>query len=85
MTDILDILNERKQTHGDFAKVADTAQDLKNVISKHDRLMDDLHRESLDMICSKIARICNGNPMEVDHWRDIAGYAMLVVGELEKS
>jgi hypothetical protein len=31
------------------------------------------------------SRICNGDPFYVDSWRDIAGYAQLVVNELEKS
>jgi hypothetical protein len=36
-------------------------------------------KESVDMICHKIARIVNGgHPQELDHWHDIAGYAKLV-------
>jgi hypothetical protein len=36
-------------------------------------------KESVDMICHKIARIVNGGqPQEIDHWHDIAGYAKLV-------
>jgi DNA primase len=40
-------------------------------------------REALEMIAQKISRALHGNPHEVDHWRDIAGYATLVVNELE--
>ncbi|MDY0487330.1 DUF6378 domain-containing protein, partial [Pasteurella multocida] len=32
---------------------------------------------ALTMIATKIVRIVNGNPHEVDHWRDIVGYATL--------
>lgn len=26
---------------------------------------------------AKMARICSGDPLELDHWRDIQGYALL--------
>lgn len=38
--------------------------------------------EALIMICHKLARIGNGDPSYDDSWRDIAGYAELVVKEL---
>lgn len=82
MTDIDDILNEREKTHGDFSDVAEVAQNIKECFVRSDTsLMQD---EAIDMIANKIARICCGNPNEPDHWRDIAGYAMLVVRDLEK-
>jgi hypothetical protein len=37
------------------------------------------------MITHKISRILNGDPNYDDSWRDIAGYAMLVVKELERN
>jgi hypothetical protein len=40
-------------------------------------------REALDMICSKMARIMNGDPNYVDSWEDIAGYATLVANRLK--
>ena len=40
-------------------------------------------QEALDMIAHKIGRIINGNPHYKDSWVDIAGYAQLVVDELE--
>lgn len=88
MDNINEILNTRAKTHGDFSEVAITAQLLKNNIfirlqqtSKYP--LNDTQRESVDMICSKLARIISGDPNEIDHWRDIAGYALLVVKELE--
>jgi hypothetical protein len=36
-------------------------------------------QEALDMICHKIGRIINGDANYDDSWRDIAGYAQLVV------
>ena len=77
MTDILD---ERQKTHGDFDLTAMIAQELKVVMrqGKNWSEMDDTEREALEMIATKIGRILSGNPYEVDHWRDIAGYAALI-------
>ena len=38
---------------------------------------------ALCMFEGKKARILAGDPYCIDHWRDIAGYALLVVRELE--
>jgi hypothetical protein len=77
MTDILD---ERQKTHGDFYLTAMIAQELKVVMrrGKNWSEMDDTEREALEMIATKIGRILSGYPHEVDHWRDIAGYATLI-------
>jgi len=40
--------------------------------------------EALDMICSKISRIVNGDPDYDDSWVDIAGYAQLIVNRLRE-
>lgn len=37
------------------------------------------------MIASKLARIASGNPSLKDNWVDIAGYAQLVIKNLEES
>ena len=77
MTDILD---ERQKTHGDFDLTAMIAQELKDAMrrGKNWSEMDDTEREALEMIATKIGRILSGNPHDVDHWRDIAGYAALI-------
>ena len=84
MTDILD---EREKTHGSYANTASTAQALKDVMKQGTnwRHLDDTQREALDLIATKIARILSGNPHEVDHWRDVAGYANLVVREFTRT
>ena len=41
--------------------------------------------EGLDMVLYKIARLCNGSPLHRDSWKDIAGYAAIVVRDTEKS
>ena len=62
------------------------AQQLKDAMQggKNWSEMDDIQREALQMIASKIARILSGNHDEIDHWRDIAGYANLAVRELKR-
>jgi hypothetical protein len=41
--------------------------------------LNDMQRESLDLIATKMARILSGDANEPDHWEDIAGYAMLPI------
>ena len=88
--EIDNILEQREKTHGDYTTVAKIAQTLKKVISwyvygEYSQLkISESQKEALDMICSKIARICNGDANKIEHWEDIAGYAMLVIRELEK-
>ena len=79
-----DILNEREKTHGSYASTAAMAQQLKDCFKQGQnwRKMDDTHRESLDLIATKIARILSGNPNDIDHWVDVAGYANLIVRQL---
>jgi hypothetical protein len=88
-TDINALLAERGKTHGDYVTHSLVTQDLKRVVTHHvadlDRRLDDDMQETLDMIAHKIGRIIAGNPVEPDHWRDIAGYAQLVANRLERT
>lgn len=81
---MVDILDEREKTHGSYASTAAMAQMLKDCMknSQNWLTMDDTQREALDLISTKIARILSGNPREIDHWVDVAGYANLIVREL---
>ncbi len=79
-----EILIQRERTHGSFRDVAKTAQALKDVIhAQQEDELSDVQSEALDLIATKIARIVRGNPNEPDHWKDISGYASLVVASLE--
>lgn len=80
---IEEILEERGKEYGEFLTQAEISQDLKSYIKPRGKFKD-IEREALEMICHKMARIINGNPHNIDSWKDIAGYAMLVVKELEK-
>ena len=79
MTNIDILLNEREQVHGEFFHTAALAQGIKAHLHPHlNPEVDPIIPESLDMISSKLARIVSGDAMHLDHWIDIAGYAMLV-------
>ena len=80
----MNLLNEREKTHGDYADVARVAQCLKGALQVGPvDVLPDVHRESLDLICTKMARIVCGDHNEPDHWTDIMGYAKLVLKTLE--
>lgn len=73
------IISERAKNYGDFREQAKLAIDLKDII-RHGRsyeFMPSYMKESLDMICHKIARIVNGDPRYPDSWVDLVGYAQL--------
>lgn len=75
----MNILADREKTHGDYGLVASVSQALKEALRYGP--LDELpamHRESLEMICVKMARIVCGNHHEPDHWLDVSGYAMLI-------
>lgn len=79
------LLDERAKTHGSFRDQSTWAQNMKRAMRCPDGWgnLAPCQREALDMIAQKISRALHGNPNEVDHWRDIAGYAQLIVRELE--
>lgn len=78
-------LNERGKRYGPFAGHADITQDLKLRMRDSEKWwnLTDSQKEALEMIAHKIGRILNGDPNYDDSWRDIAGYAQLVVDQLE--
>lgn len=82
----MNLLTEREKTHGPFMTTAAKAQQLKDAMQggKNWEQLDDIQREVLQMIASKISRILSGNHNEVDHWKDIAGYANLAVREIAR-
>jgi hypothetical protein len=85
MPDIHETLTERGNTHGEFTDNAKLSQRLK-VMMRRQEGWDNLtlvQREALEVTAAKIARILCGDPHEPDHWRDLAGYATLVLDRLE--
>lgn len=87
MSQVKDILVERGNRYGSFDGHAMLTQQLKHTFSRFAKSkagMTASMEEALDMIFHKIGRIGNGDPFYDDSWIDIAGYAQLVVDELQK-
>lgn len=90
--EIQQTLNERAKTHGNFADVALLTAVMKSEfvdeITKGNKKLSEAisvsQYSALEMIFIRLARIACGDPNEVEHWLGIAGYAMLIVNELEK-
>ncbi len=76
MIDTSAVLKERGEVYGEFADIAGTSQELKSTMSGE---YPPVMAEAIEMICSKLSRIKNGDPYHKDNWVDIAGYAQLVV------
>lgn len=78
------LITERGTRHGKFKDGADIMQSLKDTMRDVDgwNNLTASQKEALDMIQHKIGRILNGDPTYDDSWKDIAGYATLIVNEL---
>lgn len=78
------LITERGSRYGKFKDGAEIMQELKDVMREVDgwHNLTPSQREALDMIQHKIGRILNGEPTYDDSWKDIAGYATLIVNEL---
>jgi len=79
VTDAQALIAERGKTHGAFAENARISQAIKAIARGVPGWLEltDVQREALEMIALKLSRILSGNPHEVDHWDDVAGYAAL--------
>ena len=88
MTEVRDILNQREKEYGSFRRISRIAQDLKIAVIEpalnSSSGIADYQREAIEMICSKMARVAEGDNNKIDTWQDIAGYATLVVDILKK-
>ena len=74
------VLEERQKTYGDFEKLAARKRLIRQAVGN---MPTAAMTEALSQICTKLARISH-TPKHVDSWRDIAGYATLIVNILEK-
>lgn len=82
---IEEVLNQRQATYGSFTKNAEVSQMMKYFMTQgtNYKQMPMAHREALEMIVHKIARIVNGDPNYIDNWIDICGYSQLVIEEIK--
>lgn len=78
------VLQERGSRYGSFESNAQISQNIKSIMhgSANWHTMPDYMKESLHMIAHKISRILEGDCNYDDSWVDIAGYATLVVEEI---
>lgn len=76
---IEDTLAERNNTHGSFEENAKVVQYFKQCarLTRNYEGLSDSAKEALDNIFQKIGRILTGDPMHIDSWHDITGYATL--------
>jgi len=84
MSSIAQILEQRKNQHGDLLAQSTISQGMKDAMRftpKWNDLKQD-QKECLEMIVHKIARILAGDPNFVDHWDDISGYSILISNRL---
>lgn len=81
---IEDTLKERGGRYGSFETHAQFAEAINNVYESSPQWKDMKPdaKESLRIIANKIGRILNGDPDYDDNWRDIAGYATLVLNRI---
>lgn len=78
------VLAERGNRYGMFADHAAICQGLKGVVlgrEGYNRLQPDA-KQAVEVIFDKIARMINGDPEYDDNWRDIIGYATLVLSRI---
>jgi hypothetical protein len=84
--DVLEMIAAREITHGDFRDVARIAQRFKAIAqAEYKDKHGAVHREGMEMILHKIARMLAGDPDFDDHWKDVGGYAERVRTLLGKS
>ena len=86
-------LAEREARYGDFTNRALIAEHFIQMMMTEQggniregwKRMAPYQRQALRVIADKIARILNGDPNYDDNWRDISGYATLVLERLPKA
>lgn len=73
-------LQERRSTHGEFGENARCSEMIQSVLMQERNWtkLNYTQRAALRLIAQKLGRILSGNFNEQDHWKDIAGYAMLI-------
>lgn len=76
------VSEDRNETHGDPHVQFPIAQLLKSVCrsGRQWEHLDPVLKENIEIICTKLSRIVEGNPFHRDHYDDIAGYAGIAAG-----
>lgn len=83
------ILQQRGSTHGDFTDNGEIAMELRTVMhnSPNWANLAPFQQLALDEDALKTARILSrgSDPNFLEHWKDKAGYASVVINQLEKN
>ncbi len=82
-TDFNEVLEERKEQHGDFTDNAGMSQMFKYAIRLYPKWIElsSTKQEAMDNILQKVARYIAGDGTHVDSLIDIQGYAQLLIKE----
>ena len=82
---VSELLKERAKTHGSFTDQAKDCQSIMGMICRNPGYhgQSPVVKEGLHMLAHKMSRLSAGKIDEVDTYRDIAGYATLIVNDLE--
>lgn len=85
MTDMKALLQEREKTHGSYPEMAEAAWALIEVkmASRNWEAMSPAMKIGEIMGSIKQARRLTGNANDPDHWKDDAGYSLLVLASIE--
>jgi hypothetical protein len=67
----------------DFNRVAEISQSMKAIFAAHARGLSPVHREGLDAIAGKLAKILAGNAKHSRRWADLGEYCALIARALE--
>lgn len=81
-----EVLLNRAGKHGEFNENSAATWEIMRILmaQRNWNTLPDPMRHALYMDAHKMARITCGDPNEVDHWDDIAGYATLVADRLRQ-
>ena len=83
MTEIDEMLQARKKTHGPFKLHAEVVDGFHDAASPYLSNKSPVQREVVRMIFHKLARVLVGDGCYKDHWVDIAGYATRATEEID--
>lgn len=81
------LIESREKTHGEFLDNANMTWDLMDICmqSRNWPTLPQHMKHAVYMTMHKMSRMLGGDPFEVDHWADNAGYSTLVVQRLKDS
>lgn len=75
----MEVLKDRKKTHGPYEESSKFVQLIKSSARTSPQWMSmkPHQQETIDMVAHKLGRILYGNANFVDSWRDLIGYIQL--------